>query len=234
MRTLDAASLDALKQREGCKLTAYRDVGGTLTIGYGDTQNVTEGQTITQAEADARLAKRLEEFEDCVNTFVHVPLTDNQFGALVSFCYNIGTQAFTGSTLLRKLNANDYESVPAEMLKWVNVNHVRSQGLVNRRNSEGGQWVRGAYVTSASITPDAPAPWWKTGAMGRIVGALGSGAAGIYSHVVSGDVQPDNVKAAAAAAKEAASTWHSFGTIAAILSFVFVVWLIFDHKKEGA
>lgn len=160
-RQLDQASLDALKQREGCRLTAYKDVGGTWTIAYGHTGDVTEGQVIDQHQADVLLEHDTQWACDCVEHSVNVPLTDNEFGALVSFAYNIGASAFESSTLLKKLNAGDYESVPSEMLRWVKVKGQRSEGLVNRRNSEGGQWVKGAYVTSAAITPDAPPSAWR-------------------------------------------------------------------------
>jgi len=62
-----------------------------------------------------------------------VELNDWQFGALVSLCINIGAKAFTSSTLVKKLNGGDYDSVPRELMKWVNDNGKRVPGLVNRR-----------------------------------------------------------------------------------------------------
>lgn len=222
-RQLDQASLDALKTREGCRLEAYQDEGGTWTIGYGDTENVHAGETITQEQADAWLVR------DCawacaqVEHDVTVKLTDNQFGALVSFCYNVGSEAFAKSTLLKKLNAGDYASVPSEMLKWANVHGVRDEGLVNRRNSEGGQWVKGSYVRGASITPDAPPKWHQSPIVRKLGGAVVAGAASISSQ---------SVKTAADAAQNAITIWHGFALIGAVLTGIFVFWALFDTRKS--
>ena len=100
---------DKLKQWEGLRLTAYKDSGGVLTIGYGHTgPDVKAGMTITEAQAEMLLMRDLSRFEQSVERSVKVPLTDNQFGALVSFAYNVGTEAFERSTLLKKLNEGDY------------------------------------------------------------------------------------------------------------------------------
>jgi lysozyme len=224
-RQLDQASIEALKLREGCRLIAYQDQGCTWTIGWGETDGVHEGMTITQAQADEWFARELVPFEECVASSVKVALTDNQFGALVSFAYNVGIAAFESSTLLRKLNAGGYESVPAEMLRWTKVHGVVDPGLVNRRNSEGGQWVKGAFVRGAVITPDAPPPWWRTGATGKAVGAVSGAAASAYTHISS-----DSLQKAADTAQAASQHWHMFGTVAAIISGALVLWLLMEKK----
>src|SRR5690606_31851608 len=118
-RRISAAGLAHIKKWEGCKLTAYKDVAGVWTIGYGSTGNhVKPGMKITQSEADALLRKDLDRFERSVSSHVKVPLNDNQFAALVSFSFNVGTGAFQKSTLLKKLNAGDYNAVPTELMKW--------------------------------------------------------------------------------------------------------------------
>lgn len=224
-RRMNQDGLDALKSREGCRLTAYQDTGGVWTIGYGQTDGVKEGMTITQQQADEGFLLTVAPFEACVVNAVKVALSDNQFAALVSFAYNIGEAAFESSTLLRKLNAGDYESVPQEMLRWTKVHGVVDQGLVNRRNSEGGQWVKGAYVRGAAITPDAPPPWWRTGAAGKAAGAVTGAAASAYSHVST-----DSLQKAADAAQSAAQHWHQFGTLAAVISGALVLWLLVEKK----
>lgn len=228
-RKLDQSGIDALKAREGCRLTAYQDTGGTWTIGYGETDGVTPGMTITQEQAEEWFARELVPFEECVEQAVKVALTDNQFGALVSFAYNVGSKNFESSTLLRKLNAGDYGSVPSEMLRWVKVHGITDQGLINRRNSEGGQWVKGAYVRGATITPDTPPPWWRNTTVGKIGGAVAGAAGSAYEHMTS-----DNIKTAADAATNAATHWPSFGTVAAILSGALIVWTLLDHRKSGS
>ncbi len=172
-RKVSDDALKAIAEREGLRLDAYQDQGGVWTIGYGHTSHVAPGGKITAEQALDLLRQDVASAEDDVTNAVKVSLTDNQYGALVSFDFNVGhgtpgvRDGFVvlkngkPSTLLTKVNSGDFASVPAEMLKWVKVNGVRDDGLVNRRNSEGGQWVKGAYVRGASISPDAPVPQWK-------------------------------------------------------------------------
>lgn len=158
-RRINAEGLALIKQWEGCKLTAYKDVAGVLTIGYGSTgPHVKPGMKITQAEAERLLLNDLDRFERAVERLVAVPLTDGQFAALVSFAFNVGEAAFAKSTLLRKLNAGDYEAVPSELARWVNAGGRRVQGLVNRRAAEAGLWVRGSFVSSNTVKAHAATP----------------------------------------------------------------------------
>lgn len=172
-RKINRESLEKLKSWEGFVAYAYDDadespikrrikrgdpVRGTLTIGYGSTgAHVTPGMEVTLEQAESFLQHDLARFEARVERLVKVPLTDNQFGALVSFDFNTG--ALGGSTLLKKLNAGDYASVTYEMAKWVkttiNGKKVRSEGLVNRRAAEAGLWASGSYVASNTV-PAAP------------------------------------------------------------------------------
>lgn len=126
-------------------LVAYQDGAGVWTIGWGHTLGVHAGMTCTQEQAEAWLDSDLDDAEHAVCTFVTVPLNDNEFDAMVSFAYNVGTQAFMTSTLLRKLNAGDRAAVPAEMARWnkITVAGVKqvSQGLVNRRAAEAALFV---------------------------------------------------------------------------------------------
>jgi len=158
-REVTAAGIAMIKGFEGFKAKAYLDTGNVLTIGYGHTSDsnyvVKAGAVITEAKAEELLRLDLREAEEIINRLVKVSLNDNQFAALVSFVFNIGETQFRGSTLLKKLNKGDYASVPAEMAKWVNDNGKKITGLVNRRNAEGGLWVKGSFVSSASV-PAAP------------------------------------------------------------------------------
>jgi lysozyme len=88
---------------------------------------------------------------------VKVRLTDNQSAALVSFV-NVGEGQFKGSTLLKKLCKGDYASVPSELSNWVYDKGKRLSGLVNRRDAEGGLWVKGSFVSSASVPAEPPKP----------------------------------------------------------------------------
>lgn len=187
-RRVNDAALALIRQWEGLRLTAYQDIAGVWTIGYGSTTNVRPGQRITEAEAVARLRNDLHEAESAVERLVEVELNDAQFGALVSFVFNVGQGAFGGSTLLRKLNAGDYASVPGELAKWnkAKVDGVLRPvaGLSNRRAAEAGLWVRGDYVASASApatTTAAPSPAADTGILASVAGAAAMAAPAVSS-----------------------------------------------------
>jgi len=129
--------VDLIKHYEGCKLKAYRDIVGVLTIGYGHTGgDVRDGQVITQDDAEALLRLDLERFERGVERVVKVPLTQNQFDALVSFSFNLGLGALKSSTLLKKVNAEDWEGVKKEFLKWDMAGGHHVNGLLIRRTAE--------------------------------------------------------------------------------------------------
>ena len=124
--------IDLIKSFEGCRLQAYRDIGGTLTIGYGHTLNVYEGQTITQEEADKMLEYDLIKYENKVSKYYSTYyFNQNQFDALVSFCYNIGNiDELTNHGLL------SISEVPRVMALYNKCKGKTVQGLVNRRNKE--------------------------------------------------------------------------------------------------
>ena len=126
---------------EGKRLTAYDDGVGVWTIGFGTTVypngiKVMKGDTCTEAQAKTYMAHDLKKFEATVNKAVTVQLNQNQFDALVSLAYNIGTNAFSKSTLVKKLNANDIRGAADQFDVWVSAGGKRMQGLVNRRAKE--------------------------------------------------------------------------------------------------
>ncbi|WP_438721449.1 lysozyme [Bartonella rochalimae] len=152
-RKISKNCLNYLKKWEGLRLHAYRDASGIWTIGYGHTKKagkpiVFEGMVITERKAETILLTDLRQYEQAVEKAVYVDLSDEQFGALVSFCYNIGITAFQNSTLLKKLNKGDYESVPIELQKWTKAGGKRLKGLVHRRAAEAGLCAKSAYVSS--------------------------------------------------------------------------------------
>lgn len=141
--------IDLIKKAEGERLTAYVCPAGVLTIGVGHTgPDVKRGQTITAAQSDALLRKDLAHFEVAVAKAVKVPLTQNQFDALVSLVFNIGAGNFASSTLLRKLNAGDYAGAAAQFGAW-NKGRVGGKltvlpGLTTRRKAEAALFGEGA------------------------------------------------------------------------------------------
>lgn len=128
----------ALTERgEGVRLTAYRDQGGVLTIGYGHTgPDVYPGQVITQAQAEALLLHDVQTAVNAVNQYVTYPIRQHQFDALVDFTFNVGTHAFANSTLLKHLNAGNMAGAEADFRSWVFVAGKVNAGLLNRRIAE--------------------------------------------------------------------------------------------------
>ena len=140
MMTLSEEGLSFIKEREGLRLVSYQDVAGIWTIGYGSVTDVEPGEKITEVEAGERLKEDVRHAENCVNQLVTVPLTQNEFDALVSFTFNVGCHALRKSTLLRKLNDGDYESIPAELARWDKAGGHVVAGLSKRRKLEGDLW----------------------------------------------------------------------------------------------
>lgn len=138
--------LDLIKHFEGCELEAYQDAVGVWTIGYGHTKGVEEGDKWTQEKADFMLFRELEEeYEDYVNNYVHVPLHQQQFDALCSWVYNLGPSNLKSSTLLKKLNNEEYDQVPKQIKRWNKAGGKVLAGLVRRREAEallfeGKEW----------------------------------------------------------------------------------------------
>ena len=133
--------VDLICEFEGEQLIAYDDGVGIWTIGFGTIKypngvRVKKGDTCTLEQAKEYMRHDLIEFEHTVNISVKVPLNQNQFDALVSLAYNIGSNAFKSSTLVKKLNTGDYQGAADQFNVWVNAGGKRMQGLVNRRDRE--------------------------------------------------------------------------------------------------
>jgi lysozyme len=129
-----------VKSFEGFSKKAYICPAGVLTIGYGHTEEVYVGQTITKEEAILLLIKDLTDFESVVKHNVKVPLSQNQFDALVSWTFNVGAGALESSTLLKVLNRGKYDEVPEQMKRWVYADGIELRGLINRREKEAKLW----------------------------------------------------------------------------------------------
>lgn len=134
---LPVEAVNLVKHFEGLKLTRYYCPSGKLTIGYGHTGKGTRNQKITTSEAEKLLEQDLSVFQKVVTNNVKVPLTNSQFGALVSFSFNVGEGAFKKSTVLKKLNSGNYKLASQEMLRWTRDSRKRIlPGLVRRRAAE--------------------------------------------------------------------------------------------------
>tara|TARA_B100001564_G_scaffold318861_2_gene295755 strand:- start:2061 stop:2504 length:444 start_codon:yes stop_codon:yes gene_type:complete len=137
--------LSLIKKFEGCELEAYRCAANVLTIGYGSTKGVKEGDTITQEEADSLLLHEMDEYESYINNMVKSDLKQNEFDSLVSWVFNLGPSNLSSSTLLQKLNNKDWDDVPNQIKRWNKAGGQVKQGLVRRREAEallfeGKEW----------------------------------------------------------------------------------------------
>lgn len=140
-KTISTNGTKLIASFEGLELTAYLCPAKVWTIGLGTTvypngQAVKKGDTCTKEQALQYKAHDLRRFEKCVNESVTVSLNQNQFDALVSLAYNIGPNAFKGSTLVKKLNAGDYNGAADQFLVWNKSRGKVLKGLVNRRAAE--------------------------------------------------------------------------------------------------
>ena len=138
-RRISDAGLKLIRDFEGCRLTAYPDPGTgghPWTIGVGHTgADVRPGLTITDARANELLRADVARFESAVNRLAPVT-TQAQFDALVSFAFNVGDGALSGSTLLKRHNAGVYSDAAAEFGKWDKAGGRRMAGLTRRRSAE--------------------------------------------------------------------------------------------------
>lgn len=129
-----------IKHFESCELIAYPDPGTNgepFTIGWGHTgSDVCEGMVWSQEYADKMFICDIAPREDSVNSLLIVEVTQWQFDALVSFVYNLGAGAFSGSTLLRKINDRDYAGAANEFPRWNRAAGRIMRGLTRRRYAE--------------------------------------------------------------------------------------------------
>ena len=126
---------------EGIKTKAYQDSVGIWTVGIGfiqiDGKKVTKDTTLTLDQIKTEFTKQIIKYEDAVNSNVTSKITQNQFDALVSFCFNLGAGALKTSTLLKKVNVEPNDtSITGEFMKWVKAGGKVIQGLVKRREAE--------------------------------------------------------------------------------------------------
>jgi lysozyme len=200
-RPVPACTYDFLRQREGLKLIASADVGGTMDAGYGhDDATLKPGQAITQAQAELWLKQDVAvaagRLAKVVDEAVILSLTDNQYAALLSFVFNLGCDP--SWTLWKVLNARDYDHVPEQMMRFVYCKGAKVQGLVNRRAAEVQLWSMAepgsvpddpsSAVTRTEATPPLPA---KTDITHIITAATAAvGAVPVAAKTVSDAVTP--------------------------------------------
>ena len=128
--------IELIKHFEGCELEAYKCAAGVWTIGYGHIKGVTSDSVITQEQAEQMLVEELNEYEGYINNMVTVPLSQNQFDALVSWVYNLGGGNLKASTLLKVVNSGEFKGVPEQIMRWNKAGGKVLEGLTRRRQAE--------------------------------------------------------------------------------------------------
>lgn len=157
MNKINNETLNLIKSFEGLELKAYKDAVGVWTIGYGHTSMagppvVKAGMTITEKEAEDMLLHDLKKYADAVDKYITVDLNDNQYGALVSFCYNVGPGNFKGSSVVAYVNSKRFTEVPKRLALWNKAGGKVLRGLTRRRDAEGKLFLRPVIVS-----PEKPA-----------------------------------------------------------------------------
>lgn len=142
VKVINDKGLDLIKSFEGFSSDPYKCVAGIWTIGFGsiygeDNKRVTpDHPSVTESRATELMQRDLGSIEYKVSKLVKVPVTPNQFSAICSFVYNVGSGAFQRSTARMKLNREDYQGCADEFLKWKYANKKVIPGLLRRRYAE--------------------------------------------------------------------------------------------------
>jgi len=140
--------IDLIARFEGFRAKPYHCSAGVSTIGYGTTiypngKHVTmKDRAITKESAKSMMKYMIDrDYGEAVNRYVKVPLTQNQYDALVSFTYNLGKGALKSSTLLKRVNQGKMKKASKEFLKWTHSNGKVLTGLVKRRKAESEMFL---------------------------------------------------------------------------------------------
>lgn len=220
-----------IKSHEGLELEAYQCSAGVWTIGYGHTVGITKGMIISQDEADAYFGNDIEVFEQGVSNLVKVPLTQNQFDALVSLAFNIGIGAFGKSTLLKKLNKGDYTGAQAQFAAWCKAGGKTNQGLLKRRLREAELFGRGSIKEQRPNdvrkpdTPRKPTP--------AVISPTNLAGAGVAVATVTSTVKEaqDSIETLGDAVKAFCASPQLYLTIGILCAVGFILWRNYQNKK---
>lgn len=141
-RPIPAEAIDLVCEFEGFSPKPYRCPANVLTIGFGRTEGVKEGDTTTKEAERSYVLSHLSDLDRRFEKIITTSLTDNERSALLSFVYNIGLGAFMKSTLLRKLNRGDKAGAADQLLVWTRGGGKVLPGLVRRREAERALFLK--------------------------------------------------------------------------------------------
>jgi lysozyme len=155
------AGIELIKEFEGLRLRAYLCPAGVPTIGYGTTvyptgRKVQMGDQITAEQAEEYLRSDLRAFERNAESMLRVPVNENQFAALVSFSYNVGSEALRRSTMLRFINDNRFADAAGEFARWNMAAGKPLAGLTRRRTAERELFLKPVAIQPLPDVGDFP------------------------------------------------------------------------------
>jgi lysozyme len=207
---VDDAALDLIRRFEGLRLDASRCPAGIWTIGYGHTAaagppEVRPGQRITVAEAERLLRADAARIAGAIRPMITREVSRAQFAALVSFAFNVGPSAFRRSSVLKAVNAGDFERVPQRLALWVKANGRTLPGLIRRRAAEAAVFASAAGAGQDARSRPEPSrgkPMRRsTTVWAAMVSALAAAASALAP------AAPRTVSFLVIAAAAAAATW---------------------------
>ena len=161
---IDKYGENLIKKFESCKLTAYKVDKNEkyYTIGWGHYgPDVKKDMKISMEKAEVLLKNDIRYFENIVNSYVKVPITQSMFNSLVSFTYNVGGGAFKKSSLLKYINKLQFKKASNEFKKWNKCGGKVLNGLVKRRELEKIEFLRNGLNTNVKVSNNFKIPSLK-------------------------------------------------------------------------
>lgn len=242
---VNRAGLELIKEFEGFRSKAYKCPAGVWTVGYGHTSAagspiVGPMTVVTREEAEKILERDLDQYENAVASGAKVVLNSNQFSALVSFCYNVGIGAFRGSSVLKAVNAKNWNEVPRRLALWNKGGGKVLPGLVRRRAAEAALFMEPVNVAPAKVareeliesreTPDVP----KGKPAIKSTTNIAAGTAGVIGTI---GIAADISTGAARTAENANTIWGVLGPWAPWIGLVILLaavgWIIHERMKKS-
>jgi lysozyme len=238
MRAIPQKAVNFVAQHEGMQLTAYLDSGNLATIGVGHVDGVQLGDVCTKSQALKWLAEDMgiaqRKLYAALKPEVIDSFTDNQWSALLSFAFNVGFSSKWA--ICRKLNAKQYDQVPAELAKFCNAGGKKVLGLVKRRADETVLWSTdepgttqimptSAVTRGPGVTPPTPAPVVPMHKNPLVAGALGFTAA-------AAPMIDQATKVVSPYAERSELVQRALGTLAAIGAVLAVVSMVLLYLKN--
>lgn len=216
--------LALIKEFEGFRGEAYRDVVGVLTIGYGFTSDVREGDTMTKAQANARLVRELAAYEHGVMEATGGNCTQPQFDALCSFAWNVGIRGMQSSSVIKAHNRGDYQAAARAFALWNRAGGRVWPGLTRRRAAEAALYLEPEEQDAPQEMPQAVEPESSLARSPIVTVTTGTATIGVAAEAARGvkDI------------RDSLGDWLPFAIVAALIgAAVYVVWQRVKQRRGG-